>query len=851
MSQNLSPFQKPVRKIEGNLGINFFVSGSDNAVRIESSSRNTGITDNHERQIFHENLDIANNIAAFCGGGIAFDKNPRLIGDETNTGWIGSSVSTDADFDPPQYIEIRFLEPRRLPKLVFRGVDEGEDNAAQYPTSFKLTIFGRDNKTIYQQSYKVVENNLYRVVDGELYRVADNRLCEDKKEEDEQNQRSQVEQSWSFEGNSDFEGGVVGVRLDILRWNIIGVLPRITYFAGEMHEWFSGDQLQSIEVLEEKTGKVDSLSYGLSANYCKAKFINRNRMFHKPHNFELLRRNRSLRPRIKCGDADESLGVFFSEEWSLDDSSSFMSCKAYDILFSLRDLIVNYGLAAETTNDGELILPIKPYRDVYIRDLIRTFFDRIEKIRRANGLFEPIDYDLKLLMPVSQNIQIPYVLIEEQSAWQVLSKIASLLCAYVYADRNGRVCFSEDNFGTRRQLNTTSSGSLLNKSYQKIKASFVLRNKASIDMHGLHEYNYDATLFATAQTSRVPSVISAMAQLILDKYSDGVNFVETEWKGDAELKLDNIFYAESIHEREQGIRTPKYECLSNELTLEGGFRQATKGRIAEPRIKYIADERGNLFISNGRNLMNNRVFSFLRGFQSVDIDTARYTGVRLEPGQQYLIELEYSTTFLSSTVFMVGSGGVGGQFRPIAWQERGGTQRNARIVFTVPSDLPEDGGNLVLRFEIRRGGVTGLTTGPDIRIMDISLKKNDVEGESIAIGGDDPVVKINPDNAFRFSLPVKSRTIVNQVKVEYYVLKPCSEVETIRINERDCVFFDAADSSRFRTIVRFRKVYDSIRNLEVPAGFTYNISKATSNTLEVVFTAPVPNFENFEVRILS
>ena len=66
-----------------------------------------------------------------------------------------------------------------------------------------------------------------------------------------------------------------------------------------------------------------------------------------------------------------------------------------------------------------------------------------------------------------------------------------------------------------------------------------------------------------------------MANNILGKYKDGVEFVDVEWKGNASLTLGDEFVAQSQHSDVAKI----YEVLSNETTLNSrGFRQITKGR---------------------------------------------------------------------------------------------------------------------------------------------------------------------------------------------------------------------------------------------------------------------------------
>ncbi len=73
---------------------------------------------------------------------------------------------------------------------------------------------------------------------------------------------------------------------------------------------------------------------------------------------------------------------------------------------------------------------------------------------------------------------------------------------------------------------------------------------------------------------------SQIASKILNKYKNGVTFVDAEWIGDYNLTLDSNFSAKSQYD-DDGIEEI-YECMSSEITYDAKFRQKTKGReVAE------------------------------------------------------------------------------------------------------------------------------------------------------------------------------------------------------------------------------------------------------------------------------
>ena len=215
------------------------------------------------------------------------------------------------------------------------------------------------------------------------------------------------------------------------------------------------------------------------------------------------------------------------------------------------------------------------------------------------------------------------------------------------------------------------------------------------------------TLFVTAEKRVVPPVIKRMADNILKKYSGGVTFVDTEWKGDAEMTLCDKFNAKSQHEDE--ART--YEMLSNEMSLGNGFTQVTKGRCV------------------GKKTEN--------------------------------------------------------------------------------------------------------------------------------------AIMIDEDNAFRFSLPVKSRTIINQVNVSYIVLEEDDvPYEEVTINYRDCEFLvdtydknvvDEQGKYKFIAIVKLEKVYERVESIAIDRYSLHRASvnriiSATTNSLIIEFTE-LSKFSEFKIII--
>ena len=65
-----------------------------------------------------------------------------------------------------------------------------------------------------------------------------------------------------------------------------------------------------------------------------------------------------------------------------------------------------------------------------------------------------------------------------------------------------------------------------------------------------------------------------MAENIINKYKNGVPYVDAVWRGDGNLSLNKTFKGKSKYESNY----KKYACVSNEYTIDNGLRVRTKGR---------------------------------------------------------------------------------------------------------------------------------------------------------------------------------------------------------------------------------------------------------------------------------
>ena len=342
-------------------------------------------------------------------------------------GWFGSQISDGEGFyenDDIPKLTMQYSAPREIDHMVISGYNARDE----YPLEFKLIYYEENSEEPCEVTY----------LDKKFFETRITEIERDGKE--------------NFKRRDFilyFEPVIAKrMELQIYRWSAAYTVPKINYFASEHIECYLGDKLKSIGIVEEKTGDTDKLSYGISSNSCNFEFLNENKRFYYNKDYNLLRKNRRVYPYIRCGKGEFSkpLGVFYSDEWKIEDGNPYVSCKAYDVLYPLQDLTINYGMQESEIeqSDGNKITVYGPYKCQSVKEIFDRVFMLINAKRREAGIFSDIQYDLQL-GEIGDKV-IPLVLIEEKSAWDVLQDLANLTCSYIYCDRTGTVIVKCDDF---------------------------------------------------------------------------------------------------------------------------------------------------------------------------------------------------------------------------------------------------------------------------------------------------------------------------------------------------------------------------------------------------------------------
>ncbi len=419
-------------------------------------------------------------------------------------GWFGTQLSdNNGNFQTAQTLFMQYSAPREIDHMVISGYNA----RGEYPLEFAIVYFKERSSTADEVEY--LDQNFFdlRITQIEL------------KDRENFNRKDFVVY---------FKPVVAKrVQLIIYRWSAANTVPKINYFASEHIECYLGDKLKSISIVEEKTGDTDKLSYGISSNSCTFEFLNENKRFYYNKDYNLLRKNRRVYTYIRCGKGDFSkpLGMFYSDEWKIEDGNPYVSCKAYDVLYSLQELQINYGLSESRDGTGKAVYA--PFKCVRVRDIFERVFSLINLKRRECGIFSVLEYELDL-GELADRI-IPIVLIEQKSAWDLLQELANLTCSHIYCDRTGRVIVKRDNFSTpqipeseaKKLVSVNPSNSF---SYSLPVLSQTVVNSVNTEYYDLEEESEDDVLEITVKefTTTAEGVIASVK---LDKIYDNLKIV--------------------------------------------------------------------------------------------------------------------------------------------------------------------------------------------------------------------------------------------------------------------------------------------------------------------------------------
>ncbi len=232
----------------------------------------------------------------------------------------------------------------------------------------------------------------------------------------------------------------VAMELAIKKWNAAGTPAKIMLIANDINITCEADEIQSLKILEEKADDAQELSYGITSNSCTVKVKNTGNRF--INNRDMLKKSRIVKPFLLIDDADGAappdpypMGTFFSDDWEISSASSFVTCKAYDVLYSLQKLYVYYEM---TASGGSYYVDGTTYGfNATAKAVLEKIFRLINLQRKINGIFgKDIEAEID---PTLSSVSFNYVCLGYDTAWNLLNTVAHAAQCFIFVTREGKV----------------------------------------------------------------------------------------------------------------------------------------------------------------------------------------------------------------------------------------------------------------------------------------------------------------------------------------------------------------------------------------------------------------------------
>lgn len=247
---------------------------------------------------------------------------------EGQMGWWGEKIAVPyaglgAFTSPYPTLTVTFLErPIQQLKVV------GDSSRGEYPVDFKVRLYDSGDTLILTET---VTNN------------------------------TDVHYVYRYE---EAYTGVAKMTLEITKWSHAGRQAKITEFITSIQEVYEGDEIISINLLEEKEVSTSTgLPIGnISSNEITVKLANTNKKF-DPNNsesplYQLLKPNRRIRAWVGTEAELLPLGRFWSGDWEIPEHEMYVSVTGNDKLHLLSQSIYSTSVLKQDVTLYELAVDV-------------------------------------------------------------------------------------------------------------------------------------------------------------------------------------------------------------------------------------------------------------------------------------------------------------------------------------------------------------------------------------------------------------------------------------------------------------------------------------------------------------
>lgn len=209
---------------------------------------------------------------------------------------------------------------------------------------------------------------------------------------------------------------ITGIRMTITKWSAPNGVAKILRFFERVSEVYEGDALQSFDVGEELSNQDGN--YNLNSDTMSVVIYNEDRKFDKGYLRTLLLLDRKVNPFIGVendkGEVDYiSLGMFYSDEWNIDQDSQWVKCSATDRLMRLQE---------------------KVYIGFPLMDNV-SLYDIAEDILQKSGL-TAVEYKISEKL---KDMVVATAFLPKTKVWDALQEIANAGLCNIFVDRDNKI----------------------------------------------------------------------------------------------------------------------------------------------------------------------------------------------------------------------------------------------------------------------------------------------------------------------------------------------------------------------------------------------------------------------------
>ena len=325
----------------------------------------------HPNEIYGTNLNPTVKACTMDGTSI-MDGSFQMLDDTCVVGWWGRErARSDGYLKECEVLTIKFQE-----RPIGSWTIIGDSKRGEYPVEMRID-FIRDNTII--ESVSINQNN------SVVKKIYPNLVDIDR------------------------------VDLYIMKWSQGDTCVKMMKFFDLLSETYEGSDLLSFEVNEEMS--PEDSSYSINSDTMCVSIYNKDSKFTTGYLKKLLVLDRKIKPFIGIVENGEvvytPLGIFYSDEWKIDDEGMWLKCTAVDKLMRLQNKTY-VGLNVEY--------------DMSLYDIAK---DVLTKAGLNSNQYE-ISNSLR-------NIIIPTAFMPKDTIWNALQEIANAGLCKIYVDRNDKI----------------------------------------------------------------------------------------------------------------------------------------------------------------------------------------------------------------------------------------------------------------------------------------------------------------------------------------------------------------------------------------------------------------------------